>query len=119
VAAAAVLVCAGLYGLLAYNVSRKTREIGVRLALGAERRAVVLRVLSESVVLALTGIAAGVAATVALGRFARGLLFQVTPADPVSLAIAAALMLVVACLAGFGPAWRASRVDPVIALKTE
>jgi predicted permease len=118
-AAAAVLVCAGLYGLLAYNVSRKTREIGVRLALGAERRAVVLRVLSESVVLALTGIAAGVAATVALGRFARGLLFQVTPADPVSLAIAAALMLVVACLAGFGPAWRASRVDPVIALKAE
>jgi putative ABC transport system permease protein len=118
-AVAAVLVCAGLYGLLAYNVSRKTREIGVRLALGAERRAVVLRVLSESVVLALTGIAAGVAATVALGRFARGLLFQVTPADPVSLAIAAALMLVVACLAGFGPAWRASRVDPVIALKAE
>jgi predicted permease len=118
-AAAAVLACAGLYGLLAYGVSRKTREIGVRLALGAERRAVVLRVLSESVVLALIGIAAGVAATVALGRFARGLLFQVTPADPVSIAIAAGLMLVVACLAGFGPAWRASRVDPVIALRAE
>jgi predicted permease len=118
-AAAAVLASAGLYGLLAYGVSRRTREIGVRLALGAERRTVVLGVWSESVVLALIGIAAGVGATLALGRFARGLLFQITPADPVSIAAAAALMFVVACLAGLGPAWRASRVDPVIALKAE
>jgi len=118
-AAATVLACAGLYGLLAYSVSRRTREIGVRLALGAERRAVVKDVLWESVVLALIGIAAGVAATLALGRFARGLLFQITPADPASLAAAAALMFIVACLAGVGPAWRASRVDPVVALKAE
>ena len=118
-AAAAVLACAGLYGLLAYGVSRRAREIGVRLALGAERRTIVLRVLSESVVLALIGIAAGVGATLALGRFAGGLLFQITPADPVSIAAAATLMFVVACLAGLGPAWRASRVDPVIALKAE
>ena len=118
-AAAAVLACAGLYGLLAYSVSRQTREIGVRLALGAERRAVVMSVLWESVVLALIGIAAGVAATLALGRFARGLLFQITPADPVSLAAAATLMFIVACLAGLGPAWRASRIDPVVALKAE
>jgi ABC-type antimicrobial peptide transport system permease subunit len=114
-----VLACAGLYGLLAYGVARRTREIGVRLALGAERRAVVMGVLSESVVLALIGIAAGVAATLALGRFARGLLFQITPADPASLAAAAALMFIVACLAGLGPAWRASRIDPVVALKAE
>jgi predicted permease len=118
-AAAAVLACAGLYGLLAYGVSRRTREIGVRVALGAERRAIVLRVLSESIVLALIGITAGVGATLALGRFARGLLFQVTPADPVSIAAAATLMFIVACVAGLGPAWRASRVDPVGALKAE
>jgi predicted lysophospholipase L1 biosynthesis ABC-type transport system permease subunit len=118
-AAAAVLASAGLYGLLAYSVSRRTREIGLRLALGAERRAVVMGVLWESVVLALIGIAAGVAATLALGRFAQGLLFQITPADPVSLAAAATLMFIVACLAGLGPAWRASRIDPVVALKAE
>jgi len=60
-----------------------------------------------------------VGATLALGRFARGLLFQITPADPVSIAAAATLMFIVACAAGLGPAWRASRVDPVIALKGE
>jgi putative ABC transport system permease protein len=118
-AAAAALACAGLYGLLAYSVSRQTREIGVRLALGADRRSVVLRVLSESIVLALIGIAAGLGTTLALGRFVRGLLFQVAPADPVSIAAAAALMFAVTCLAALGPAWRASRVDPVTALKAE
>ena len=118
-AAAAALSCAALYGLLAYGVSRRTREIGVRLALGADRRSVLMGVLSESVVLALIGIVVGVGATLALGRFVRGLLFQITPADPASIAAAAALMFVVACVAALGPAWRAARVDPVIALKAE
>ena len=118
-AAAAALACAGLYGLLAFSVSRQTREIGVRLALGADRRSVVLRVLSGSIVLALIGIAAGLGTTLALGRFVRGLLFRIAPADPVSIAAAAALMFAVTCLAALGPAWRASRVDPVIALRAE
>ena len=60
-----------------------------------------------------------VVATLALGRFARGLLFQITPADPVSIAAAATLMFIVACAAGLGPAWRASRVDPMTALRLE
>ena len=76
-AAAAALACAGLYGLFALSVSRQTREIGVRLALGADRRSVVLRVLSQSIVLALIGIAAGLGTTLALGHFVRGFLFQV------------------------------------------
>ncbi len=118
-AAAAALSCAGLYGLLAYGVSRRAREIGVRLALGAERRTVVFGVLSESLMLASIGVALGIAATLASGRVVRGLLFQVTPADPLSIGAAALAMLVVAGLAGAGPAWRASRVDPVIALKSE
>jgi putative ABC transport system permease protein len=71
------------------------------------------------VMLALIGIVTGVSATVALGRLVRGLLFQITPADPVSLAAAAGLMLIVACLTSLGPAWRAARIDPVIALKAD
>jgi ABC-type antimicrobial peptide transport system permease subunit len=80
---------------------------------------VVLGVLAESLVLASIGVALGVAATLASGRVMRGLLFQITPADPLSIGAAAVAMLVISGLAGAGPAWRASRVDPVIALKSE
>jgi predicted permease len=118
-AAAVALACAGLYGLLAYGVSLRAREIGVRLALGAERRSIVTRVLAESAVLAAIGIAVGLAAVLALGRFVGGLLFQITPSDPASIGAAAAFMFAIACLAGLGPAWRAARVNPVIALKSE
>jgi predicted permease len=116
---ALALACAGLYGLLAYAVSKQTRDIGVRLALGAERGRVLRSILSESVILAALGTAAGLAGAIALGRFAANLLFDLSPRDPVSLAAAGALMLVVAVLAGFLPARRAARVDPVIALRAE
>ena len=117
--AAAVLACAGLYGLLAYTVARQTREIGLRLALGAHPRAVTRKVLTDSLVLTAIGVVLGLGGALALGRFARGLVFEIAPADPVSIAAAAVLMLVVAALASVVPAWRAARIDPVVALKME
>ncbi len=117
--AAAVLACAGLYGLLVYAVARQTREIGLRLALGAHPRAVTRKVLTDSLVLTAIGVALGLGGALALGRFARGLVFEIAPADPVSIAAAAMLMLVVAGLASVIPAWRAARIDPVVALKIE
>jgi predicted permease len=117
--AALTLACAGLYGLLAYAVSRHTREIGLRLALGATRGAVLWMVLRDSLVLSGIGVAAGLAAALALGRFARTLLFQLNATDPLSLAAASAIMLGVAACAGFVPALRAVRVDPFVALRSE
>jgi predicted permease len=117
--AAAVLACAGLYGLLSYAVARQTREIGLRLALGAHPRTVTTKVLTDSLVLTGIGIVLGLGAALALGRFARGLVFQLAPADPVSIGAAAVLMLAVATLASVVPAWRAAHIDPVVALKIE
>ena len=117
--AALVLACAGLYGMLAYAVSRRTREIGLRLALGANRAEVLRTVFFQSLVLAGLGILAGLIGALALGQFAQNLLFQISPRDPVSFGVAAAVMLLVACLAAYLPARRASRVDPVVALRCE
>ena len=116
-ATALVLACAALYGLLAYAVSRQSYEIGLRLALGAERRAVRWLVLRECLLLAVIGIVAGLAASLALSRYVESLLHHVSSTDPIALAAAAALMLAVAALAGWIPARRASRVDPVVALR--
>ena len=116
---ALALASTGLYGLLAYAVSRHTREIGLRIALGARPSGVLWMVQRESMVLAAAGIAGGVAMTFALGRFARSLLFEVTPTDPLALAGAAVLMLIVAGAAAFVPARRAALVDPIVALKRD
>jgi predicted permease len=116
---ALTLACAGLYGLLSYAVSRHTREIGLRLALGATRGAVLWMVLRDSLVLTGVGVTIGLAASLALARFARTLLFQVSAMDPASLAAASAVMLSVAVCAAFLPARRALRVDPVDALRSE
>ena len=116
--AALILACAALYGLLAYTVSRRTREIGLRLALGAERGRMLWMVLRQSLILALAGIAAGLGASFALGGFARNLLFQVTETDTLAVAAAGILMLLVALIAGFLPARRAARVDPMAALRS-
>jgi len=116
---ALILACAGLFGLLSYTVSRHTREIGLRLALGANRGAVLWIVMRDSLALTGVGVAFGLAAALALGRFARTLLFQLTDVDPASLAAATVIMLAVAACAGFLPAHRASRVDPVNALRAE
>ena len=117
--AALVLACAGLHGLLAYTVSRQTSEIGVRLALGAARSTMLWMVLRQCLALAAIGTAVGIAAAVATGRLAVNLLYQVSGADPIALALAAAFMLAVAMCAGLVPAWRASRVDPIVALRSE
>ena len=77
------------------------------------------KVLTDSLVLTFIGVVFGLGGALALGRFARGLVFQIAPADPVSIAAAAVLMLVVAALASVVPAWRAARIDPVVALKVE
>ena len=116
---ALALACAGLYGLLAYAVSRQAKEIGLRLALGANRAGVLWIVLRDCLIVALVGITIGAGMSLALGRFARDLLYLVKPTDAISLTAAAVLMLVVALAAGFLPARRASRVDPVVALRCE
>jgi len=117
--AAAMLACAGLYGLLAYAVTRRTREIGLRLALGARPFSVTTGVLADSLILTGIGVAFGLGLALALGRFARGLIFEIAPVDPISIAAAALSMLIVAVLASVVPAWRAARIDPVAALKLE
>lgn len=117
--AAALLACAGLYGLLSYAVARQTREIGLRLALGAHPRSVTRKVLTDSLVLTGIGVVLGLAGALVLGRFASRLVVKLAPTDPISIAAAAVLMLAVAGLASAVPAWRAARIDPVVALKVE
>ncbi len=116
---ALVLASAGLYGILAYAVSRRTKEIGLRLALGAGRTAMIASVMRDCLLLTLIGIAVGLAGSLALGRFARTLLYQISATDAGSIASAILLMLIVATAAGFIPARRAARVDPVTALKID
>jgi ABC-type antimicrobial peptide transport system permease subunit len=116
---AILLASIGLYGLMAYNVARRTRDIGIRMALGAEPENVLWQVLRETLVLVLIGIAIGVPAAVAGTRLVRSMLFGLGFADPVVVVLAAALLALVAALAGFLPARRASRVDPMVALRYE
>jgi predicted lysophospholipase L1 biosynthesis ABC-type transport system permease subunit len=116
---ALLLAAVGLYGMLAYAVSRRTREIGIRLALGAQRGAVVLSVLGESLALLAAGTVAGIPLALSAGRLLRTFLFGVTPYDVLTLMGASAALATVAVLAAFGPARRASNVDPVVALRYE
>jgi putative ABC transport system permease protein len=109
----------GIYGVLSYVVSRRTREIGIRVAIGAGRARVLRMVLGGGVSLALVGIGAGLILAFAVTRLLRGLLHGVTPADPSTFAVVAIALTGVAALASLVPAWRASRVDPVVALKSE
>jgi predicted permease len=114
---ALVLASIGIYGLLAHNVSRRTGEIGIRIALGANRLDVLLMVLREASVLATIGVAAGVLVAVWLGRYIEAMLFGVQFHDPFTIGGAIALMMFVAVLAGWLPARRASRLDPMVALR--
>jgi predicted permease len=118
-AAALALACAGLYGLLAYAVSRQAYELGLRLALGATRPSVLWLVLRECLRLAALGTVVGLAAALALGRYARSLLFEISPTDVVAIAASVAIMLAVAALAGYLPARRAARTDVIAALRSE
>ena len=116
---ATVLAAIGLYGVMSYTVSRRTREIGIRIALGAERVAVVWMVLREVAFLTIVGIAVGVPGALGLSRFVRSQLFGIEPSDPMTLTIAAVSLAVVALFAGYIPARRAASVQPVLALRYE
>jgi MacB-like periplasmic core domain/FtsX-like permease family len=109
----------GLYGLLAYSVSRRTPELGLRMALGADRGTVRWMVLRQSLILVGTGLAIGIPSAIGSSRFVSSLLFEISPSSPLALTAAAAIMLAVSLLAAFIPAHRASRVEPAIALRAE
>jgi predicted permease len=116
---ALTLACVGLYGLLAYSVAQRTKEIGIRMALGAQGTRVVALVLKRGARLVLIGIALGLPAAWAASRWVESMLFGLTPADPVAIGGAILLLTTAAQLAGYIPARRASRVDPLVALRHE
>ncbi|HUK30371.1 MAG TPA: ABC transporter permease, partial [Candidatus Acidoferrum sp.] len=116
---ALLLSMIGIYGVTAYTVAQRTREIGIRIALGAQRSEVVGLMMRQGAVLILAGVVVGVIASAALTRFLGGMLFGVTPTDPLTFALVAALLVVVAALACWIPARRAMRVDPIVALRHE
>jgi ABC-type antimicrobial peptide transport system permease subunit len=118
-AVALALASVGLYGVLGYAVTRRTNEIGIRMALGATRGTVLWSVLRESWILVAIGVAIGVPAAIALTRLLSSLLYGVTPTDPWVLSGAVACLFVVALAAASQPAWRALRVDPLVALRYE
>jgi predicted permease len=116
---ATLLATVGLYGVMAYTVARKTREIGIRMALGALGRDVVWMVMREVFLLIGIGVAVGMVAAVLLTRYVEAQLFGLTPNDPRTLVLAAAILIAVAALAGYFPAFRASRVNAIRALRYE
>jgi predicted permease len=116
---ALLLACIGLFGVMSYSVSRRTNEIGIRMALGAGRRGVVRMVLRESMLMVAIGVGLGLAAAVAAGRLVASTLYGVTATDAWSMTAAVTLMTMVSLAAGYLPARRASRVDPMTALRYE
>ena len=116
---ALVLSAIGIYGVIGYSVAQRTHEIGVRMALGAERADVLRLVLKEGVMIAAAGVAIGLGAAALLSRSMTALLFGITPHDPVTFALGGSILLLVALCASYIPAWRATRVEPVAALRAE
>jgi ABC-type antimicrobial peptide transport system permease subunit len=116
---ALILTAIGLYGGLAYAVQHRTHEIGIRMSLGAGRGAVIWLILRECFAIVAAGIAIGLPPSLWLSSIVRHQLYGLTPRDPMTLMTAMGLIIVVAALAGYLPARRASRVDPVVALRCE
>jgi predicted permease len=116
---ALLLAAIGIYGVMAYSVSQRTHEFGIRVALGAQRNDILRMAVGEGMLLVLFGVVSGLVGSAILTRFLRSLLFGVTPTDPVTFVIIPALLAAVALLACFIPARRATRVDPLIALREE
>jgi ABC-type antimicrobial peptide transport system permease subunit len=120
---AMLLAAIGLYGVIAYSVARRTKEIGIRVALGARPRAVVGLVMRQGLLVAVAGLIAGCAATAVVAilgaKMLAGVLYRVSASDPFSWVAAALILLAVSALANLIPAWRASRVDPSEALRIE
>jgi predicted permease len=116
---ALLLACIGLYGVMAYRVVRRTREIGIRIAIGARQQTVVWMMVRETLLLVTIGATLGTLASLGVNRFVAAQLFGVTPRDPVAIAVALSVLGCVTLMAGYMPARRASRIDPVRALRAE
>ncbi|HEU4835422.1 MAG TPA: ABC transporter permease [Pyrinomonadaceae bacterium] len=116
---ALLLACVGLYGVMSYGVARRTNEIGIRMALGAQGRSVLWLVLREALLLVVIGLVVGVLASLALTKTAASLLYELKPNDPLTIALATLVLSAVALIAGYLPARRAARVDPMVALRDE
>jgi putative ABC transport system permease protein len=118
-AAALTLAAIGIYGVLAGNVAERTREIGIRAALGATRADILAVVIRQGMALAGIGAAIGIIGAAAVSRLLAGLLFGISPLDPITFAVVLALLVTVSAIASWIPAWRAVRVDPSITLRAE
>ena len=118
-ALAILLAAIGLYGVMSYTVARRTSEIGVRMALGAGQSAVAVMILKEILVLVAIGSAFGALAAVGLARFVESLVFGLTPHDPLTVLASVCLLLGIGMVAGYLPARRAARINPVVALRAE
>jgi len=116
---ALIVASVGLFGLMSYSIARRTNEIGIRMALGAQRQDVLRLVMRESMTLVVAGIVIGLGGAVAANRLIANLLFGLAPADPTAMAGAMIVMVLVSALAGYVPARRASRIDPLVALRYE
>ena len=116
---AMLLAAIGLYGVMSYSVAQRTKEIGIRMALGAQRPDVLALVVKQGMALVFVGIAAGTILSLATTRLISGMLFGITATDPLTFAGVAALLSVVAFLANYLPARRAASVDPMVALRYE
>jgi predicted permease len=116
---ALLLACVGLYGLMSYSVTRRTREIGIRSALGATQGSILLGVLRETLLLTMTGMVIGVPCAFGASRLIAGMLYGVSPSDPATLAAGLMVLLLAAFAAGYLPARRAAAVDPIVALRAE
>jgi ABC-type antimicrobial peptide transport system permease subunit len=116
---ALLLAAIGLYGVMSYNVVRRTNEIGIRFALGAQATTVLWMVLGESLLLLVVGLALGLPLTIVLTRIIKGQLFGLGPADPVTFAVAITLVSAMTLLAAWLPARRATKVDPMVSLRCD
>jgi predicted permease len=116
---ALLLACIGLYGVMSYGVARRTNEIGIRMALGARGRGVLWLVLREALVLVVIGLVVGLIVALLITKTAESLLYELKPNDPLTIALATLLLATIAVLAGYFPARRAARVDPMVALREE
>jgi len=116
---ALLLASVGIYGVIAYSVTRRTHEIGVRIALGAAPRRITAIVVGRAVLLGLVGVAAGIAGSLALTRLLGSMLYGVSATDPAIFVVASLFLLAVSAMAAYPPARRAARVDPLIALHHE
>ena len=116
---ALVIACVGLYGTVAYNVTRRTGEIGIRMALGAQRAGIIWLVLRSVLTLELLGLAIGIPVVLAGSRYLESLLFGIKPNDPMALTAGVAVLFTAGLVASYVPARRASSIDPMVAVRHE